>query len=173
MKRFIILFALISILLMSLPVQANSYRIRVAVINDPDGYTNVRKGPGTEYKVISKIYENEHFLFLQCAYKDWWLVQSPDGKIGYMNADRIVFLEPLLPAKYYAYINDPDGYTNIRKGPGKGYKVTGKVYKDEIFIVLQNGEHGEWEYILTKNGIYGYMHSSRILPVPIKSLSEK
>ncbi len=143
-----------------------SYIRAVATINDPDGYTNVRNGPGKEYKVISKVYVGEYFLVLRFEYPEWWLVQAPDGKIGCMHVSRIVLPKPYEIAKYYARINDPDGYTNVRKGPGKDYKVISKVYEGEVFIVLEENSNKDWAYILTMNGTRGYMHTSRIKPVP-------
>lgn len=68
--------------------------------------------------------------------------------------------DPYEVAKYFAHIKDPDGYTNVRKEPGKDYKVITKVYEGETFIVLEKNSKGEWAYILTMNGTRGYMHTS-------------
>lgn len=62
--------------------------IKTAVINDPDGYTNLRKGKGTNYPVVTKIYENEKFR-VQPSDENWWHVKTHDGKEGYMYYNRI------------------------------------------------------------------------------------
>jgi uncharacterized protein YgiM (DUF1202 family) len=59
-----------------------------AVINDPDGYTNVRSGPGTQYEVLSKIVDNETF-YVVSQQGSWWQVRTQDGTYGYMHRSRI------------------------------------------------------------------------------------
>lgn len=60
-----------------------------------------------------------------------------------------------------AVIDDIDGYTNIRNGPGMDFDVIGKVLTGEEFYVTPNREK-QWWLIKTKNGIKGYMHRSKI-----------
>ncbi|MCT4646044.1 MAG: SH3 domain-containing protein [Carboxylicivirga sp.] len=75
------------------------YLKRLALIDDPDGYTNVRKGKGYKYPVIHKIKVNEEFLFTPNSNCNWWRVQNKDGLIkGYMHKSRI---KPLGHYIYY------------------------------------------------------------------------
>lgn len=128
----------------------------IGVINDPDGYTNVRSGPGKNYSVITKIYKGEYFI-IKSTDGEWWSAIAPNGKEGYIHKSRVKIVRE--DAILTGYINDPDGYTNVRSGPGKKYSVVAKVYEGEMFIIL---ETGEWHKIITKKGIVGYMHYSRI-----------
>ena len=68
--------------------EPSSQRELQAVINDPDGYTNVRSGPGTQYEVLSKIVDNETF-YVVSQRGSWWQVRTQDGKYGYMHRSRI------------------------------------------------------------------------------------
>lgn len=60
-----------------------------ALIQDKDGYTNVRSQPNAQSTVIEKVFDNEPFYtFTQKG--NWWQVCTPAGKIGYMYHNRIV-----------------------------------------------------------------------------------
>jgi hypothetical protein len=61
-----------------------------AVINDPDGFTNVRRGPGAEYPVIIKIYEGQQFLVVS-QNGEWWKVIYGSHS-GYMHRSRIAII---------------------------------------------------------------------------------
>lgn len=59
-----------------------------ATIEDPDGYTNVRAGPSTDYEVIGAVTQGEEFLTFQQS-DAWWIVTLEDGTMGYIYSDRI------------------------------------------------------------------------------------
>ena len=59
-----------------------------------------------------------------------------------------------------AVINDPDGYTNVRSGPGIQRKVIGRIVDGEVFYVLSR--RGEWWQVKTRDGKHGFMHHSRV-----------
>lgn len=60
-----------------------------AVINDPDGYTNVRQQPNGKSQIIARISEGQGFTtHPQSA--EWWQVKLGNGAIGYMHKSRIV-----------------------------------------------------------------------------------
>ena len=58
------------------------------VINDPDGYTNMRKGKGTNHPVIRKILEGEKFA-IERKETEWWLVVLFDGTRGWIHKSRV------------------------------------------------------------------------------------
>lgn len=60
-----------------------------AVINDKDGYTNVRVQPNAKSDVIEKLFDKEPFYTFEQK-GNWWQVCTPTGQIGYMYHDRIV-----------------------------------------------------------------------------------
>jgi uncharacterized protein YgiM (DUF1202 family) len=64
----------------------------MAVINDPDGYTNIRSGPGTQYEIIGTVVENEVFYVISTE-GNWWRIRTKDGKEGYMHKSRIRILK--------------------------------------------------------------------------------
>ena len=68
----------------------NKYPL-AAVIDDSDGYTNLRSSPSTQGQIIRQIRENESFYtFIQQS--SWWHVKTSDGKFGYIDSSRIKIL---------------------------------------------------------------------------------
>ncbi len=62
-------------------------------------------------------------------------------------------------AKQYT-IQDPDGYTNLRKERGTASPILQKINSGEKINVLDNT--GDWFLIKTKKGLTGYVHKSRV-----------
>ena len=66
----------------------------LAVIDDPDGYTNVRAGQGTNYDVVTTVLEDEAFYVSpQGGDQDWWPVRTTSGHSGFMHRSRIDLVE--------------------------------------------------------------------------------
>jgi hypothetical protein len=64
-----------------------------AVIDDPDGYTNVRRLKSASSEIVTKVFEGEVFYTYEQE-GNWWEIKTKDGKIGYMYKDRINILRP-------------------------------------------------------------------------------
>lgn len=65
----------------------------VGIINDKDGYTNVREAPSNEAKVIDKITDKEYFYYVPNSNSDWWQVSRKDdikAIVGYVHKSRIL-----------------------------------------------------------------------------------
>lgn len=63
-----------------------------AVIDDPDGFTNIRAGRGTSHAIVGKVLEGETFL----TYRQpgaWWRVRKADGTTGFMYRKYIRLIE--------------------------------------------------------------------------------
>jgi hypothetical protein len=74
MKFLIISF---TVILCALSFDTNA---QLAIINDPDGFVNVRDGKGTNAKVVGKLYNGQIFLFDSENKKDEWIWVSFDKK---------------------------------------------------------------------------------------------
>jgi len=59
------------------------------LINDKDGYTNIRDTPNKDGKIIRKINDGEEFLYVPSQCSSWWGILNPDGTYGYMHKSRI------------------------------------------------------------------------------------
>jgi hypothetical protein len=65
----------------------------VGVINDKNGYTNVREAPSNDAKVIDKITDKEYFYYVPNSNSDWWQVSRKDdikAIVGYVHKSRIL-----------------------------------------------------------------------------------
>jgi hypothetical protein len=71
--------------------EQKGYLKRFGIVNDPDGYTNIRKGPGTDNPITGLIKTGESFYYIPNANTKWWLVQKIDtpSVAGYVYYDRI------------------------------------------------------------------------------------
>lgn len=65
--------------------------VKLAVINDPDGYTNIRSGSGKDFPVLTIIRENSVFYVFESA-GQWWQVIGPDDMRGYIHRSRVKFV---------------------------------------------------------------------------------
>ena len=57
-------------------------------ISDPDGYTNVREGKSTSYKIIATVDSGLPIRVLDTT-GNWWQVMTKDNEIGYIHKSRI------------------------------------------------------------------------------------
>jgi hypothetical protein len=64
-----------------------------ATILDPDGYTNVRRGPSTADEIVTKVFDGEVFFTRRDRQSNWWRVRTKDGLTGYMHVSRIHLLD--------------------------------------------------------------------------------
>ncbi|MEG1360779.1 MAG: SH3 domain-containing protein [Clostridia bacterium] len=67
------------------------------------------------------------------------------------------------PFSVTAVINDPDGYTNLRKAPDGKSAIIGRVDKENSFYT--HPQAGDWWQVRVNSSMQGYMHKSRILMV--------
>ncbi|WP_161596617.1 SH3 domain-containing protein [Chitinophaga vietnamensis] len=66
----------------------NIARSKTGVINDPDGFTNIRSGSNSKAPVIGKIVDKEKFHYWTLN-ADWWVVQTNKGLRGFVHKSRI------------------------------------------------------------------------------------
>ena len=59
-----------------------------AVIEDPNGFTNVHSGPSTVAPIVARVSTGESFSTYEQG-DDWWRVRTAGGLIGYMPRRRI------------------------------------------------------------------------------------
>lgn len=142
---------------------------RAGLVKDEDGYTNIRKGPGTNYEIVDQVPDGM-FINFGPGKGNWYKVYTSytDGSaqdlIGYIHSSKVVVPKRQGEWKQVGQVVDEDGYTNIRKGPGTKYAIVGKV-RDGGFI-LYSGKYGDsWYKVYTQAGTFrGYMSAKKIQP---------
>ncbi len=59
------------------------------VVNDPDGFTNLRAAPSRESAILTQAKNGEVIEYSSASESDWWKVTLRSGKKGYMHSSRI------------------------------------------------------------------------------------
>ncbi len=74
--------------------QKSSVQKRICTVRDEDGYTNVRKGPGTKYEIVDKVRDGS-FVLISGDYGDkWYKIYTQKGAFrGYISASKLVDME--------------------------------------------------------------------------------
>lgn len=49
---------------------------KIGIINDPDGYTNIRRSNGASFEVVGKIEEAEQFRYFPDTEPNWWDIET-------------------------------------------------------------------------------------------------
>ena len=64
----------------------------IAIIQDPDGYTNVRNGMSANSEIIDRLFEGENYEVFPSSDNNWWLVNTKSNVKGYVHKSRIKIL---------------------------------------------------------------------------------
>ena len=140
---------------------------RSGLVKDEDGYTNIRKGPGTNYEIVDQVPDGM-FINYGPGTGKWYKVYTsytdgtPQDFIGYIHSSKVVVPKRQGPCKMVGLVMDEDGYTNIRKGPGTRYAIVGKV-RDGGYILCSGDYSDGWFKVYTQTGTFrGYMSAMKI-----------
>lgn len=72
--------------------QGDGYE-HIGVINDPDGYTNVREGKSSSSKIVDKVYKGEKFEIYDTS-GNWWSIYTyKNSKNGYIHKSKVTIVE--------------------------------------------------------------------------------
>ncbi|WP_415325656.1 SH3 domain-containing protein [Chryseobacterium sp. MMS23-Vi53] len=112
------------------------------IIQDPDGYTNLRKEKNTTSEVLQKVKSGEEVDVLDNT-GDWWKVKTQEGKTGYIHKSRIKsynhsvsvlriydrsdfnsFSKEIQPKGEVEYVNKVNGWDFIKVDGTVGYIPT-------------------------------------------------
>ncbi len=63
------------LILWLVPCLALAQEWRIGIINDPDGFTNIRKDKGSAFEVLDTLYANELFSFVDTPNENWLSVR--------------------------------------------------------------------------------------------------
>lgn len=61
----------------------------IAIIQDPDGYSNLRESANSSSKIIQKVKSGSEIDILNKD-GDWWKISTEDGTVGYVHKSRII-----------------------------------------------------------------------------------
>lgn len=138
---------------------ADRYRL-AAIIDDPDGYTNVRGSPGTDAAIVARVNAGEAFTTYEQP-GAFWAVRTAEGVTGYMARSRIRLLRDGVPVAATSAVpddrpstgpadewSDPAAETDNREGQILPDSDRRRLAEDDI------AQLGPLELRLARNEIY-------------------
>ena len=142
----------------------------LAVIDDADGYVNVRANPSINAPVTAIILEDVTFMYDTIPGNSAWVkVLLPSGTKGYLANNRLKHVEeePFFYKKIFA-VNDPDGFVNLYARAGTEHEILSQLANQTIVardfdLPITNG------WIPVGAPLSGYIHSSSLEPYATES----
>ncbi|MCP4353289.1 MAG: SH3 domain-containing protein [Desulfobacterales bacterium] len=98
----------------------------------------VRSGPGTNYKIISKVRLGEKFPVHNATSRGWYQIPLKSGEQGWVSGQHLKIMEGMNKS---AIINATS--LRVRSGPGTNYSIISTVDKGDKYTVFKtdNGWH--------------------------------
>lgn len=118
----------------------SSQKICKGVINDSDGYTNIRKSNNANSEIIGKIVDGEVFTYWETN-DNWYVVQTVKGVKGYVHKSKIKPAEEINEQKIRYYkVEDGDRIQNIAEKLGISVDTICKLNRIKIETRLRIGQ---------------------------------
>ncbi|MDF2679927.1 MAG: N-acetylmuramoyl-L-alanine amidase [Brevibacillus sp.] len=102
---------------------------------------------------------------------EWYRVQAPDGKTGWVAGWLITVSQPAVPTPSGPYVTIINPDTNVRSGPGTEHEVVTLAQTGEKYAIVNKA--GDWFQVTLSNGstgyIAGWLVSASGVPAVVKS----
>lgn len=131
-----------------------------AVIDDPDGYVNLRKEKSADSPIITKVKKNERFAFEAKENETWCKVKLASGVTGWVHCSRIKF--------YYTEKDLPKGAEDVGDELDEQARKQGVNYY-EVTRAAARGDKKALKtfFTLDLDGAAAETHITSIMPVVI------
>lgn len=63
----------------------------IGLIDDPDGFVNIRLHKSSKSKILGVVKKDEYFSYFPNKDSNWWPIETEKGLVGYMHKSRIKF----------------------------------------------------------------------------------
>ena len=125
---------------------------------------NIRKGPGTNYDIIGKLYK-DNYAFVLSETDGWAKISTGSVKEGFVSSNYLLSSEEVIKRCDHdklvtAYITA--SVLNVRSGPGTWYDSITKVTKGQAFPVSLSKSYQGWIAIELSDGTVGYVSEKYI-----------
>ncbi|MBC5995869.1 peptidoglycan endopeptidase [Romboutsia ilealis] len=119
---------------------------------------NVRKGPGTNNAILTKIYKNDKVTITESS-KGWYKVKLSNGKTGWVSDDYIKVTSSNNSTSNNSSSSKKTGTVttstlNVRKGAGTSHAKVGTLKKGNK-VTIQETKNG-WHKVKLSNGTVGW-----------------
>ncbi|MFS1520622.1 SH3 domain-containing protein [Flavobacterium covae] len=127
-----------------------AYLLEIQLSNDDLNDLNDNRG----YQLLQEFYKEDKVLKITFKNTNYYRFQKLEKYSDIENPAESEYTER-------GYIEDKDGFTNIRKDKNSSSEILGTVKTgSEIEIIKKNGD---WWFVITQDGKKGYVHKSKII----------
>ncbi|ANO49711.1 SH3 domain-containing protein [Flavobacterium columnare NBRC 100251 = ATCC 23463] len=127
-----------------------AYLLEIQLSNDDLNDLNDNRG----YQLLQEFYKEDKALKITFKNTNYYRFQKLEKYSDIENPAESEYTER-------GYIEDKDGFTNIRKDKNSSSEILGTVKTgSEIEIIKKNGD---WWFVITQDGKKGYVHKSKII----------
>lgn len=151
-RRFFLMLSLMFATAIITPATAQAETLFVVDTND--GYLNLRIGPSTNDRIITRIYGGTQVDGVGQS-GSWRRIVLPDGTSGWASGNYLT--RNYTRQRPYDSIVGPtnDGYLNLRTGPGTNYKIIQRLYYGQG--LFETGYNGTWAQVTLADGTRGWV----------------
>ncbi|WP_213068630.1 SH3 domain-containing protein [Flavobacterium columnare] len=129
-----------------------AYLLEIQLSNDDLNDLNDNRG----YQLLQEFYKEDKALKITFKNTNYYRFQKLEKYSDIENPAESEYTKR-------GYIEDKDGFTNIRKDKNSSSEILGTVKTgSEIEIIKKNGEE-DWWFVITQDGKKGYVHKSKII----------
>lgn len=64
------------------------------IVNDPDGWSNLRSGPSTGSSVVRRLAPRDGFFIVLARSGEWCKVKASSGEVGFLHKSRVEWVIP-------------------------------------------------------------------------------
>ena len=121
----------------------------------PDGYLNLRAGPGTQHNILTRLYPDDEVSYVE-ERGNWLRVRLRNGEVGWAS-ERFLHMFTNFDGTMLTVQQTSDGFLNLREGPGTGHAIKGRLYPGDT--VHNVNRKGAWIMVQTRRGQFGWAHS--------------
>ena len=130
----------------------------MAVVESSDGFANLRRGPGTDYGIVTAL-SNGVQVEIVSTTGHWSRVNVPQTHhYGYVYTNLLRSVGSASTLYDTGKINSSDGFANLRTGPGTQHGVKARLYNGVMVSIV--GTEGNWIQVqLSDTSDIGYVYA--------------
>ena len=121
----------------------------------PDGYLNLRAGPRTNHKILTRLFPDDDVTYVE-ERGNWLKVRLRNGEVGWAS-ETFLHVYTNYDGTVLTVQQTPTGHLNLREGPSGKNPVKGRLFPGDT--VINYARKGPWIRVQNRRGDFGWVHS--------------
>ena len=121
----------------------------------PDGYLNLRAGPGTSHTILTRLFPDDDVSYV-AEQGSWLKVRLRNGEVGWAS-ERFLHIYTNYDGTILTVQQTPTGHLNLREGPSGSHPIKGRLFPGDM--VINHARKGAWIRVQNRRGDFGWVHS--------------